>query len=79
MLLYKGFPSNFCQVRFRLDRLENKGFITQSYLYNAYMSKKVDNCYLGKFWDSETKTFKTWSEICQKEYPETSPEETKNT
>ena len=31
MLLYKGFPSNFCQVRFRLDRLENKGFLTQSY------------------------------------------------
>ena len=31
MLLYKGFPSNFCQVRFRLDRLENKRFLTQSY------------------------------------------------
>ena len=43
------------------------------------MSKQVANCYLGRFWDSETKTFKTWSETCQKESLETSPEETKNT
>jgi hypothetical protein len=42
------------------------------------MSKQVDNCYLGRFWDQETRTFKTWSEICQKESPETSQEKTKN-
>jgi hypothetical protein len=43
------------------------------------MSKEVESYYLGRFWDSETKTFKTWSEICQKESPETSPDETKST
>ena len=23
----------------------------------------MDNCYLGWFWDSETKTFKRWDEL----------------
>ena len=47
-------------------------------IYNACMSEQINNCYLGRFWDSETKTFKTWSEICQKEYREISQETTKN-
>ena len=48
-------------------------------IYNACMSEPINNCYLGHFWDSDTKTFKTWSEMCQKEYREIYQETIKNT
>ena len=43
------------------------------------MSKSRPNCYLGLFWELETKTFKRWSEVCPKESQEISQERIKNT